>query len=32
MNDDPEIPTFNFDDTINPISAYRKDKLIDEEE
>jgi hypothetical protein len=25
------MPTFFFDDAINPISAYKKDKLIDEE-
>jgi hypothetical protein len=31
-NDDPEIPAFNFDESLNPISAYRKEKLIDEEE
>jgi pre-mRNA-processing factor 8 len=30
-NDDPEIPTFNFDEEINPISAYKRDKLILEE-
>jgi pre-mRNA-processing factor 8 len=27
QNDDPEIPTFNFDEAINPISAYKRDKL-----
>ena len=31
MNDDPDIPTFNFDEVINPISAYKKEKLINEE-
>jgi hypothetical protein len=25
--DDPEIPTFNFDASINPITAYKIDKL-----
>jgi len=24
--DDPEIPTFNFDPSINPITAYKIDK------
>ena len=31
-NDDPDIPAFNFDESLNPISAYRKEKLIDEEQ
>lgn len=31
-NDDPDLPTFNFDDALNPISAYKKDKLLDEEQ
>lgn len=31
MNDDPDMPTFNFDQVINPISAYKNEKLVDEE-
>jgi pre-mRNA-processing factor 8 len=31
-SDDPDMPTFHFDDSLNPISAYKTDKLIDEEE
>jgi pre-mRNA-processing factor 8 len=31
-NDDPDMPTFNYDPAINPISAYKKDQLVDEEE
>jgi len=31
MNDDPDMPTFNFDEVINPISAYKKEKLVNEE-
>jgi pre-mRNA-processing factor 8 len=26
------MPTFNFDEAINPISAYKQDKLINQEE
>jgi len=25
--DSPEIPTFNFDPSINPITAYKIDKV-----
>ena len=25
--DDPEVPTFNFDPSINPITAYKIDKV-----
>ena len=32
MNDDPDMPTFNFDEVINPISAYKNEKLQDEEQ
>ena len=31
-SDDPDLPTFNFHDSLNPISAYKNDKLIDEEQ
>ena len=31
-NDDPEIPTFNFDEALNPISAYKREKLRIEED
>ena len=24
-NDDPDMPTFQFDEVINPLSAYQKD-------
>jgi hypothetical protein len=26
------MPTFNFDEALNPISAYKNDRLVDEEE
>ena len=26
-NEDSELPTFYFDEVINPISAYKMDKL-----
>lgn len=29
QNDDPDMPTFNFDEAINPISAYRSELLED---
>lgn len=32
QNDDPDMPTFNFDEAINPISAYKQEKLVNEEE
>lgn len=31
-NDDPEMPTFNFADALNPISAHKSSQLIDEED
>lgn len=31
-NHDPEMPTFFYEEAYNPISAYKKEKLVDEEE
>ena len=28
-NDDPEVPVFNYDPVINPMPAYKNEKLIE---
>ena len=28
-NEDPDVPVFNYDPVINPMPAYKNDKLVE---